>query len=99
MRLSFLPFFQDSLQFGTICCNHLLLQFGCFDNNRDLIVVGTDKGLSAFEARDRTDLCTGQLQSLLHILCFVRLQIQNDLVLGIVYDGAAIFAVLQSEKV
>ena len=99
MRLFFLPFFQDCLQFGAICCNHFLFQFGCLDDHRHLIVIRTDKGLATLEACDRADLCAGQLQSLLHILGFVRLQVQNDLVFGIVYDSAAILTVLQTKEV
>ena len=94
-----LPSAEDRLQLGTIGGDHLLLLSGRFDDHGDLITVAVDQGLAPFKLGNGADLGVGQLQDIPDIVGLVRLQIQDDLVLGIVNDGPSVLAVLQTEEV
>lgn len=89
---------EDCLQLGTIGGDHLLLLSGCLDDHGDLVAVAVDQGLAPFKLGNGADLGVGQLQDIPDIVRLVRLQIQDDLVLGIVDDGPSVLAVLQTEE-
>lgn len=76
-----LPFLEDGFQLGTVSRDHFLFLFGRLNDDRHLTVVGTDQRLAAFKAGDGTDLGFRKLQRIPYKLRFVRLQIQNDLIL------------------
>ena len=58
-----------------------------------------NQGFPPFKLGNGAHLCTGQLQNILNILGLVLLQIQDDLVFGIVDDGPSVLAIVQTEKV
>ena len=99
MRFLPLPFFEDCLQLGAIRGDHFLFQLGCLHHHRHFVVVGADERLAALEAGDGADLRAGELQRFLYIAGLVRLQVQNNLVLGVVDDRPAVLAVLQTEEI
>ena len=99
MRFLPLPFFEDCLQFGAIRGDHFLFQLGGLHHHRHFVVVGADERLAALEAGDGADLRAGELQRFLYIPGLVRLQVQNNLVLGVVDDRPAVLAVLQTEEI
>ena len=94
-----LPSAEDRLQLGTVGGDHLLLLSGRFDDHGDLITVAVDQGLAPFKLGNGADLGVGQLQDIPDIVGLVRLQIQDDLVLGIVDDGPSVLTVLQTEEI
>ena len=94
-----LSFSEYRLQFCPVGGNHLLLLAGSLDYHRHFIIVGIHQRLSPLKTGDGTCLRFGELQNILDIAGLVRLQVQNDLVLGVVDNGPAILAVLQPEEV
>ena len=98
MRFLPLPFFEDCLQLGAIRGDHFLFQLGGLHYHRHF-VVGAGERLTALEAGDGADLRAGELQRFLYIPGLVRLQVQNNLVLGVVDDRPAVLAVLQTEEI
>ena len=94
-----LPSAEDCLQLGPVGGDHLLLLSGRLDDHGDLIAVAVDQGLAPFKLGNGADLGVGQLQDIPDIVGFVRLQIQDDLVLGIVDDGPSVLAVLKTKEV
>ena len=99
MRFLPLPFFEDCLQLGAIRGDHFLFQLGGLHHHRHFVVVGADERLAALEAGDGAYLRAGELQRFLYIPGLVRLQVQNNLVLGVVDDRPAVLAVLQTEEI
>ena len=90
---------KDGLQLRPVGSDHFLLLFGCFDDHRDLIVIAVDEGFSPLKLGNGPNLSPGQLQDILDILGFILLQVQNDLVLGVIDDGPTVLTVVQAEEV
>lgn len=99
MRFLFLPFPKDSLQFGPVRGNHFFLNLRSLNDYRNLIVVGADESLPALKLGNGPHLRPSELESFLHMLRFIRLQIQNNLILRVVDDGSAIPSVLQTKEI
>ncbi len=99
MRIFFLPLPENGFQLGPVGGDHLLLLLGGLDDHRHLVAVGADQGLAALKLGNGAKLRPRQLQHFLYGFGFIRLQIQNDLVLGIVDDGSSVLAVLKAEEV
>ena len=89
---------QHGFQFRPVSGDHLLLLPGRLDDDRHLIAVAGDQGLAAFKLGDAADLGAGQLQDILDVLCLVRLQVQDDLCLGVVENGPSVAAIRLQQR-
>ena len=81
---------ENRLQLRSVCGDHFLLLFGGFDDYRNLIVIAVDQGLTTLKLGNGTNLCSSQLQNVFNILGFILLQIQNDLILGVINDRPSV---------
>lgn len=103
MRFSLLTRFlslqQECLQLRPVGGDHLQLRLRSLDDHRHLVGVGTDQSLAPLKLGDGPHLAAGELQGFLDRAGLVRLQVQDDFVLGVVDDGPAVLAVLQAKEV
>ena len=58
-----------------------------------------DQSLATLKLGNGAHLGAGQLQYVFDVLSLILLQIQDDLVLGVVDDGPSVFAVIQTEEI
>ena len=98
MRILSLPLFENCGQLCPVGSDHGLFLRAGLDDHGNLAVVGADQCFASFKPGDGAKLCGSQLQHLLHMAGFIRLQIENDLVLGVVDDCSAVSPILQAEK-
>ena len=99
LSLLLLPLAKDRFQLSPVCGDHLFLLGRSLDHNRNLVVIAVDQCFASFELGDRPDFRVGELQHIFDVLGFILLQVQDDLVLGVVDDGPSVLAVVQAEEV
>lgn len=87
------------LELGAVGGYHLGLGLGRAYHHGYLVVVRADKRLAALELRYGAYLRARELQRLLDISRLVRLEVEDYLVLGVVYDGSAVLAVIERKEV
>ena len=86
-------------QFIAVCSDELLLQFGGFELNRDVIVIGGDQSISSLKAGDIGNLRVCQFKGILDTHSFIIFQVQDDLRLGVIDDALPVFPTFQRKEV
>ena len=87
------------LKLGAVGGYHLGLGFGRAYHHGYFVVVRADERLAALELRYGAYLRARELQRFLNIARLVRLKVEDYLVLGVVYDGSPILAVIERKEV
>ena len=87
------------LELGAVGGYHLGLGLGRAYHHGYFVVVRADERLAALELRYCAHFRARELQRFLNIARLVRLKVEDYLVLGVVYDGSPILAVIERKEV
>ena len=89
----------NSCDLSWISRNQLIFQTRRSNENRNLIVVCTDKSFAAIEVYNTANLIFSKLQYILHRFCLLRFKAKDNLCLRVRYNCLAVFTVLESKQV
>ena len=91
--------FHDLPQFPAVCGDQLFFQWACPEFHHDVVAVGGNQAVTAFKVQNLQRLRIGEVQCLLDTICFIVLQIEDDLGFAVVDDTFAETPFIQIEEI
>ena len=89
----------DFTQLAAVGSDQILFQRAGFELHHNIVVIGRNQTVTSFKVSDLHCFSIGQVQGFLYPLGFVVLQIQNDLIFGIIDNCPTVASIFQSEEI